>query len=104
MTLKNTGSVAVYPRVDVVGYPLTQPMPMSNKLYIERRFLNLDGSEVNLRNVQSGQLMVVHLNLWSDSQINDALVVDLLPAGLELENQNLGDSSAKPGRQCWRAD
>ncbi|GKX55155.1 hypothetical protein SOASR030_12670 [Leminorella grimontii] len=94
INLSNTGNVTVYPRVDVVGYPLKQPAPVSNKLYIERRFLNLDGSEVSLNNVQSGQLMVVHLNLWSDSQINDALVVDLLPAGFELENQNLGDSSA----------
>lgn len=94
LTLANTGDVTVYPRIDVVGYPLKQPAPMSNKLHIERRYLNLDGSTAYLDHIESGQLLVVHLNVWSDSTVNDALVVDLLPAGFELENQNLGSSSA----------
>ncbi|SFD07425.1 alpha-2-macroglobulin family protein [Pragia fontium] len=97
ITLANTGSVTVYPRIDVMGYPLKQPAPMSNKLHIERQYLNLDGSVASLSHVESGQLLVVHLNVWADEPVNDALVVDLLPAGFELENQNLGSSSASLG-------
>ena len=97
INLTNSGGLTVYPRVDITGYPLKQPTPVSNNLHIERNFLNLDGSPVALNQVKSGQLMVVHLNLWADRQVNDALVVDLLPAGFELENQNLGDSSASLG-------
>ncbi|MDR0805656.1 MAG: alpha-2-macroglobulin family protein [Enterobacteriaceae bacterium] len=95
LTLENTGGVSVYPRVDVVGYPLKQPEPMSNELNIERRYLNLDGSTVSLENIRSGQLLVVILNIWTSKEsVPDTLVVDLLPAGFELENQNLGNSSA----------
>lgn len=97
ISLTNSGGLTVYPRIDIIGYPLKQPVPMSNNLHIERNFYNLDGSPVAFNQVKSGQLMVVHLNLWSDRQVNDALVVDLLPAGFELENQNLGDSSASLG-------
>ncbi|TGD53402.1 hypothetical protein C9F10_00850, partial [Salmonella enterica subsp. enterica serovar Poona] len=36
----------------------------------------------------------VWVTVVADRNVPDALVVDLLPAGLELENQNLADSSA----------
>ena len=38
--------------------------------------------------------MLVRLDVNASQNVPDALVVDLLPAGLELENQNLADSSA----------
>jgi len=47
--------------------------------------------------LKSGELVIVKLNVWADRDVPDALVVDLLPAGLELENQNLANSSAQLG-------
>ncbi len=38
--------------------------------------------------------MLVKLEVTARRNVPDALVVDLLPAGLELENQNLANSSA----------
>ncbi len=38
--------------------------------------------------------MLVWLDVKASQNVPDALVVDLLPAGLELENQNLASSSA----------
>ena len=38
--------------------------------------------------------MLVWLEVKASQNVPDALVVDLLPAGLELENQNLASSSA----------
>ncbi len=38
--------------------------------------------------------MLVKLEVTAKRNVPDALVVDLLPAGLELENQNLANSSA----------
>lgn len=37
--------------------------------------------------------MLVRLQLSASEAVRDALVVDLLPAGFELENQSLGQSS-----------
>jgi len=38
--------------------------------------------------------VLVHLEVKARQRVPDALVVDLLPAGLELENQNLAQSAA----------
>lgn len=38
--------------------------------------------------------MLVWLQVKASNSVPDALVVDLLPAGLELENQNLANGSA----------
>ncbi|PNK69635.1 alpha-2-macroglobulin family protein [Hafnia paralvei] len=94
LVIDNQGESALYPRFDVVGYPSSAPQPMSNNLDIKRDFIGLDGKPVDLNQLKSGQLFLVHLDIWSSEHVPDALVVDLLPAGVELENQNLNDSSA----------
>ncbi|EIC82492.1 alpha-2-macroglobulin [Serratia sp. M24T3] len=95
--LKNSGDAAVYTRFDVTGYPLQAPTESSSVLHIKRNYLGMDGQPLSLASLKSGDLVVVHLDVWADSHVPDALVVDLLPAGLELENQNLADSSASLG-------
>lgn len=50
---------------------------------------------------------MVHLRVSADQWIPDALVVDLLPAGLEIENQNLKHSIQREdvaidGDPLWR--
>jgi predicted glycosyltransferase len=47
--------------------------------------------------------VLVKLEVTAKRNVPDALVVDLLPAGLELENQNLANSSAslqENGERC----
>ncbi|MDN6550686.1 MAG: alpha-2-macroglobulin family protein, partial [Enterobacterales bacterium] len=94
LVIDNQGESTLYPRFDVVGYPNSAPQPMSNILNIKRDFLGLDGKPVDLAQLKSGQLILVHLDVWASEHVPDALVVDLLPAGVELENQNLNDASA----------
>lgn len=95
LTLVSTSETTLYPRLNITGYPARAPSPMSNNLTIRRQFLRADGNEVALNSVKSGDLIFVHLTIKAENAtVPDALVVDLLPAGLELENQNLGNSSA----------
>jgi hypothetical protein len=54
----------------------------------------MNGQPLDLHNLRSGDLVLVHLALKAEDRVPDALVVDLLPAGLELENQNLAQSAA----------
>lgn len=49
---------------------------------------------MDIRDLRSGQLVLVHLSVQARERTPDALVVDLLPAGLEPENQNLAHSAA----------
>lgn len=81
-------------RLDVSGYPQTTPAPASNVLQIERHILGSDGQSKSLESLRSGELVLVWLEVKASQDVPDALVVDLLPAGLELENQNLANGSA----------
>ncbi|NIF46240.1 alpha-2-macroglobulin family protein [Enterobacter sp. Ap-1006] len=94
LQVTNTGMSSLYLRLDSAGYPQQAPAAYSNVLHIERHFLDAKGNTRPLSSLKSGELVMVWLDVWADKNVPDALVVDLLPAGLELENQNLANSSA----------
>ena len=94
LRISNTGETPLYLRLDSSGYPQSMPEPHSNVLNIERQYLDTQGNRRPLSTLKSGELVVVKLNVRANRNVPDALVVDLLPAGLELENQSLDNSSA----------
>lgn len=95
LQVTNSGDHNLYLRLDSTGYLQQMPKPQANTLHIERQFLDSEGNSRSLSALNSGELVIVKLNVWADRDVPDALVVDLLPAGLELENQNLANSSAQ---------
>ena len=97
LSVTSDNASPLYGTLNVVGYPRTAPSPMSNVLSITREYFTLEGKPADLSNLKSGELLVVRLKVVASERVSDALVVDLLPAGLELENQNLSDSSASLG-------
>ncbi len=94
LQVTNTGSQPLWLRLDSTGYPEYAPNPSSNVLKIERHIYDTQGRTKSLSSLRSGDLVLVQLEVSASQNVPDALVVDLLPAGLELENQNLGNSSA----------
>jgi hypothetical protein len=94
LQITNTGPANLYLRLDSTGYAQRAPAPYSNVLHIERHFLDAKGNSKPISALKSGELVMVWLDVWANKNVPDALVVDLLPAGLELENQNLSASSA----------
>ncbi|MFS0824841.1 alpha-2-macroglobulin family protein [Pseudomonas phoenicis] len=94
LSVQNQSGDTLYQQLTLSGYPRQAPAPVSNGMEIRREYLGLNGQPLNLGNLRSGDLVLVHLALKAKERVPDALVVDLLPAGLELENQNLAQSSA----------
>lgn len=94
LSLSSSFADKLYQQLSISGYPSEAPAPQSNNLSIERGFYDLSGEPLDLGQLRSGQLVLVHLALRAEERVPDALVVDLLPAGLELENQNLAQSAA----------
>ena len=94
LTVQNQGSDTLYQQLTLSGYPRQAPAASGNGLQIRREYLGMNGQPLDLHNLRSGDLVLVHIALTAQSQVPDALVVDLLPAGLELENQNLAQSAA----------
>lgn len=94
LQVTNSGDQPLWLRVDASGYPQSAPLPANNVLQIERHILGTDGQSKSLDSLRSGDLVLVWLQVKASNSVPDALVVDLLPAGLELENQNLANGSA----------
>ncbi|CDG20754.1 Uncharacterized lipoprotein yfhM [Xenorhabdus poinarii G6] len=91
--MSNQGKSTLYSRVNIVGYPLETPKPYSNVLTIKRTYFDLKGQPTHIEQMKSGEMVVVKLDVSATQPVPDALIVDLLPAGLEIENQNLAASS-----------
>lgn len=94
LSISNQGSEPVYQQLTISGYPQQAPLAGGENLSIRREYLGMNGQPLNLRALGSGDLVLVHLAVSAKQRVPDALVVDLLPAGLELENQNLAQSAA----------
>lgn len=94
LSLRNSGDEPLYQQLALSGYPLKAPAAGGENLSIQREYLGMDGRPLDLKELRSGELVLVHLTLAAKQRVPDALLVDLLPAGLELENQNLAQSAA----------
>jgi uncharacterized protein YfaS (alpha-2-macroglobulin family) len=83
----------IYASLEVIGEHESPPEPYQNEMNISRDYFNLQGRPIELNTLASGDLILVRLTASARRNLPDALIVDLLPAGLELENQNLTDAS-----------
>jgi uncharacterized protein YfaS (alpha-2-macroglobulin family) len=93
-SVQNTGDVPLYVDFKTQGY-LSKAVPESNGIEVQRRYFNLQGDKIEIDKMKSGDMVLVHIKMKVQKQYNylpDAMLVELLPAGLELENQNLEHS------------
>ncbi len=90
--LSNTGDASLYSSFRITGYPDNAPADANNDLRIQRQYYDKLGNQIKLDLVKQGELVVVNLQLESDNSHPDTLIVDMLPAGFEIENQNLANS------------
>jgi alpha-2-macroglobulin len=79
----------LYVRVAVGGYPEHVPAPVDGHMHITRTYYTADGKPLAGRPVKAGELLLVYVQIGADRYVPDALVEDLLPAGLEPETQGL---------------
>lgn len=79
---------------DVVGTPTRAPAPEDDPVRIRRAWYRTDGKLFEGGTLAEGDTLVAKLTIESKEELRDALVVDLLPAGLEIENLALGDRGA----------
>jgi uncharacterized protein YfaS (alpha-2-macroglobulin family) len=100
LTLKNDGAGPLYYHLLAEGTPRT---PSSRKkaegLTVERAYFNAKGEAVNPSNVPQGDLVVVTVTVTAEKPLRNLALVDLLPAGFEIENPRLrsrGDLGFEP--------
>lgn len=69
---------------------LTQPpVDASSGITLRRRYLNERGEPLRNDTVHSGDLVKVELTIQGTTELDNVVIEDLLPAGLEIENPRL---------------
>ena len=94
-TLTNTGDTALYYALHSSGYPTAAPPEDTDPVTVQRTWHRADGRPLKPgAPLRVGDLLVAQITAASDRDLEHALVVDLLPAGLEIENLNLSDGES----------
>jgi uncharacterized protein YfaS (alpha-2-macroglobulin family) len=83
----------LFASLEIVGNQAGIPAAYSDGFTIKRDYFDIDGQNIDSKTLKRGDLVVVRISVTAEHHTPDALVVDLLPAGLELENQNLTAAS-----------
>lgn len=89
LTFNSDTALPLYLEYSVQGYPNKAPAMQMDVIHVERNYYNMQGQLVSPEKVKSGDSFLVDLNVSATKRVKDALVVDLIPAGFELENQDL---------------
>lgn len=87
VAFRNDGQGAVWRSLTLSGAPTVAPPASSNGLSVTKRIFRLNGTLADLNSIQQGERVVVALTGTPEGQrLYPAAVVDLLPAGLEIES------------------
>ena len=104
LTIVNNGDAAVDAVISVIGAALTPEPAVSKGFKIERQAYTLDGKLVDLKSLSGGKAeakqndrFVIVLKVTSEEAGGRVMVVDRLPAGLEIENPRLVESGSIAG-------
>ncbi len=90
LVLQNQGSRNAWTLLETSGVPKDSQPPARKGFTITRRFYTLDGRDVDPSQVVSNDRLVALITGEAlDRAHHQALIVDLLPAGLEIENARL---------------
>lgn len=86
------GQPPYYASLDVAGVPRTAPAADASVIKVERSLFGTDGKPWTPRPLKEGEALIVRVAIIADRDMPDALLTELLPAGLEIENFNLSDA------------
>ena len=89
LQLRNTAKRPIYAELSFSGRPLTMPAALNNTITLSRQLYTPDGKAYSGDHLQSGSSLIVQVKVESPTPIANTLVVDHIPAGLEIENLNI---------------
>lgn len=95
-TVKNTGAADLFVNTTFSGIPKTiQKDAVQKGITIERSFFENKNRIDDSSTLESMKTVVIQLKITVDQNVENVVAVDLLPAGMELQNPRL-DPSAVP--------
>jgi uncharacterized protein YfaS (alpha-2-macroglobulin family) len=102
--INNVGQGPVFTKLSVQGVPKA-PLPSASEGFnVVRTIHRMDGTQANLTQLKQNDRMVVVLEGRVLTKLrHQALIVDLLPAGFEIEKSRLKGGGEEPGMK-WLGD
>ncbi len=93
LTYENAGRGTVWHTATVTGVPVAETPAVAEGFTLTRGFYTLDGRPADLRAVRQNDTLIAVIEGEAPAEIDhQALIVDLLPAGFEIENARLADA------------
>jgi uncharacterized protein YfaS (alpha-2-macroglobulin family) len=101
VTVTNQGDQAVYLRATASGVPTEAQPAASHGAEVDRQFFTIDGKPADLTKLKQNDIVVaVITGNFNDATNHRAMVIDLLPGGLEIENERL-TNTRRTGDLAW---
>jgi uncharacterized protein YfaS (alpha-2-macroglobulin family) len=95
LTIEVNGEGTAYYYWTSGGVPASGKAEEKDKgLQVRRSFLDPKGEPFDLKKLKQGDVAIVNLSLTGDQNYKNVVLVDLLPAGFEVENPRLASSDA----------
>ncbi|WP_298232272.1 alpha-2-macroglobulin [uncultured Azohydromonas sp.] len=90
VSLLNRSARPLFVEAEASGYPLKAPAVRGDTIELQRAWFDASGQPLAEGKALSvGELLIVRVMARASRPIEDALIVDRVPAGLEVENLNL---------------
>lgn len=87
--LTNTHTEKLYVELSLSGYPVKLAPAKSDVVELARKMYNADGSETGIRPLKVGESVIMRITAKSRGATATGMIVDRVPAGLEIENMNI---------------
>jgi len=95
--IKNTHSQKLYVQLSYSGNPTRMPTNRDDAIALDRELFAADGSPLKGRALKVGESVIVRIKVNPRSWVNTGIVVDRIPAGLEIENLNIAQGEGLRG-------
>ncbi len=87
--LKNTHKERLFLELNYSGNPVREPAPRRDVFDIKREWYSADGKPLGDRPLRVGETLIVRVNVKTRGRYSNGLIVDYVPAGVEIENANI---------------
>lgn len=87
--LANTHKDRLFVELSLSGNPVKQPALRNDPIELGRSFHTADGKPIAGRALKVGETVLVRITAKSKTAIGTGMVIDKIPAGLEIENMNI---------------
>ncbi|EXI89449.1 MAG: hypothetical protein AW11_01540 [Candidatus Accumulibacter regalis] len=89
VTIRNAGSERLFAELNLAGNPASTPAERRDDFDLKRDWFTAEGKPLGDRPLRVGETAIVRLRVKSAGRYANGLVVDYIPAGVEIENTHL---------------